>query len=442
MKKYLTYKASKIPWVKEIPASWLEDNLKHLGHIDGSTIDKKTDLRERVIRLINYIDVYNNTKLMINEDINFMLVTANEDQIKKYKVEYGDVLFTPSSETANDIGHSAIVQLKSGNIDTCFSYHLIRFKPKKHIFDFRYLKYLFNNNFVLQYFSSECKGTTRQILNRSTFNNLVIPIPDLKIQKKLASYLDNKTNQIESLVSSKQKLINLLKEKRVAIINDAAIKGVNQKVNYKKSELGWLSIPEHWKEIRAKNVFFESQDKAKGHEELLSVSHYTGITPRREKNVNMFLADSYEGYKLCKKDDLVINTMWAWMGALGISKYDGIVSSGYGVYRFKNKNTFIPMFLNYLLRIPGYVGEYTKRSKGIHSSRWRLYADEFFQITIICPPLEEQRKIVSFIIKETQKIDQSVIKIEKEIALLIEYKNSLISEVVSGQIDVRDEVLS
>jgi type I restriction enzyme S subunit len=226
----------------------------------------------------------------------------------------------------------------------------------------------------------------------------------------------------------------------VAIINEAVTKGVNDKAQYKKSKFDWLNIPEHWKEIRAKNAFFESDDKAKGVEELLSVSHYTGVTPRSEKNVNMFLAETYEGYKLCKKNDLVINTMWAWMGALGISEYDGIVSSGYGVYRFKNKGTFIPSYLNYLLRTPGYVGEYIKRSKGIHSSRWRLYADEFFQITIICPPIEEQREIVAYIQRETWNIDQTVARFKKEIALLEEYKSSLISEVVTGKIDVREEV--
>jgi type I restriction enzyme S subunit len=104
---------------------------------------------------------------------------------------------------------------------------------------------------------------------------------------------------------------------------------------YKESKLPWMGkIPKQWTEERAKYFFREVDERSKtGDEELLSVSHMTGVTPRSQKNITMFKAESYARYKLCKPRDLVINTMWAWMGALGVSKYSGIVSSGYGVYR-------------------------------------------------------------------------------------------------------------
>jgi len=202
---------------------------------------------------------------------------------------------------------------------------------------------------------------------------------------------------------------------------------------YKPSNFRYInSIPIHWFEKRAKFIFREIDERSlHGNEELLSVSHYTGVTPRSEKNVNMFLAESYKGSKLCKKHDLVINIMWAWMGALGVSFYDGIVSNGYGVYRFINKGLYNPKYIDYLLRTKKYVGEYIRRSKGIHSSRWRLYTDNFFNIYIISPPLKEQTAIVSFLDHKIGQIDTFINKKQTQIDLFKEYRTAIINEAVT-----------
>ncbi|EKO3839721.1 restriction endonuclease subunit S, partial [Vibrio harveyi] len=125
----------------------------------------------------------------------------------------------------------------------------------------------------------------------------------------------------------------------------------------KDSGVDWIGvIPEHWEVKRAKYIFDEVDERSKtGDEELLSVSHMTGVTPRSEKNVNMFMAEDYSGSKLCRENDLVINIMWAWMGALGVSSQVGIVSPSYGVYRQKVKDTFNPVYLEYLLKSTKYV---------------------------------------------------------------------------------------
>jgi type I restriction enzyme, S subunit len=418
MKKYTTLKPSGIDLLGDIPEGWEIMRLRFLISIrKGKKPEENTEsfgglpyltmgyLRGQE-KPTNYIP--SKESVVINDgDILLLWDGANAGEFVK---------------SSNGILSSTMAKLSFGNYNQNYYFYF------------------------LKSFEKDLKGLTIGMgiphVNINILKNCATLLPSASEQSSIADFLDLMTMKIDELVLKKQKLIDFLKEEHTAIINEAVTQGIKQKVQYRKSKLDCLSIPEHWKEIRAKNVFFESQDKAKGDEELLSVSHYTGVTPRSEKNVYMFLAESYEGYKLCKKDDLVINTMWAWMGALGISEYDGIVSSGYGVYRFKNKNTFIPMYLNYLLRTPGYVGEYIKRSKGIHSSRWRLYPDEFFQITIICPPIEEQMDIVVYIQRETHKIDQSVARLGKEIDLLKEYRTALISEVVTGKLDVRQEVVS
>src|SRR5690606_3497244 len=134
--------------------------------------------------------------------------------------------------------------------------------------------------------------------------------------------------------------------------------------------------PARWSWMRNKALLYEAQGlSVDGSEELLSVSHLTGVGPRSEKNVTMTSAESLEGYRLVESGDLVINTMWAWMGALGVAKQSGIVSPAYGVYRPRPRALFEPRFFDYLYRSPEYVMEMTRLSRGIWSSRLRIYPE-------------------------------------------------------------------
>jgi len=202
---------------------------------------------------------------------------------------------------------------------------------------------------------------------------------------------------------------------------------------YQHSGFEWLEeIPSDWQIIRAKYVLKEVDERSQtGDEELLSVSHLTGVTPRSEKNVNMFLAEDYSGSKLCQPDDVVINTMWAWMGALGVSQQEGLVSSSYGVYRPYSDNKVFPKFLDSLLRTPQYIAEYIRRSTGVHSSRLRLYPDQFLDIPLLLPPLKEQKRIVEFLDRTTTEIDRAISQKQRLIELLQEQKAILINQAVT-----------
>jgi len=155
---------------------------------------------------------------------------------------------------------------------------------------------------------------------------------------------------------------------------------------YKDAGVSWVgSIPAHWPEKRAKYYFKEVDERSQtGDEEMLSVSHITGVTPRSQKNVTMFKAESNVGHKRCQTGDLVINTMWAWMSALCFSNHDGIVSPAYGVYRPRSNQDYDNYYLDHLLRIEGYRSEYIFRSTGIRSSRLRLYSDKFLSMPVVC----------------------------------------------------------
>jgi type I restriction enzyme S subunit len=174
-----------------------------------------------------------------------------------------------------------------------------------------------------------------------------------------------------------------------------------------------------------------------GREELLSVSHITGVTPRSLKSVSMFKAASYVGHKTCRPNDLVVNTMWAWMGALGVSRDHGIVSPSYAVYRPVDDASHVPEFVDLLLRSQIYISEYLRNSTGIRSSRLRLYPDVFLRLPMVCPPRSEQIGILSSISKQVAPIDDAIRRIEREMSLLREYRSGMTSDVVLGKIDVR-----
>lgn len=190
------------------------------------------------------------------------------------------------------------------------------------------------------------------------------------------------------------------------------------------------SYPVRWPIIRGKQLFQEIDERSKdGTEELLSVSHITGITPRSQKNVTMFQAESLVGYKLCKIGDIAANTMWTWQGAIGVSKFAGVVSPAYNVYRQKS-DIFNPQYLDMLLRERQLVDVYHSLSTGIRPSRLRLYPDVFLTIKLPVPPREEQDQIVRFLDWKVSGINKLISNYRYQIALLDEMKQRQIDEAV------------
>lgn len=266
--------------------------------------------------------------------------------------------------------------------------------------------------------------------------SLPIPVPPRTAQQAIARFLDRETAEIDDLVAAKQRLLELLAEKRRAIVAEAVMRGLNPAARLCPSGIDWLGdIPAHWEVERSRWLFRERDERSEtGTEEMLTVSHITGVTPRSEKDVNMFEAESTAGYKLCFAGDLAINTLWAWMGAMGTARVDGIVSPAYNVYTPGPR--LLPDYVDALVRIPVFAQEVTRYSKGVWSSRLRLYPEGFFETWWPVPPMDEQQQIVEHIAAETAKIDRLRAATEHSIALLKERRSALIAAAVTGQIEV------
>ena len=271
-------------------------------------------------------------------------------------------------------------------------------------------------------------------LNRESAYDKEVTCPPPQLQRTIADYLDRETARLDGLVAAKERVLGLLAEKRRALITRAVTRGLDPRAPLRDSGIPWLGeIPAHWNTERSRWLFRERDERSvTGEEEMLTVSHLTGVTPRSEKDVNMFEAETNEGYKICYAGDLVINTLWAWMGAMGVASVNGIVSPAYNVYQPGPR--LEPTFVDALVRMPVFAQEVTRYSKGVWSSRLRLYPEGFFEVFFPVPPIDEQRAVVSHIAAETAKLDAMRSATERTIALLSERRASLIAAAVTGQL--------
>ena len=207
-----------------------------------------------------------------------------------------------------------------------------------------------------------------------------------------------------------------------------------QYAEYKDSGVEWLGkIPHGWKVLRGKYVFQEFRERSTtGEEVLLSVSEYYGVKPRSEKiseGDHLSRAESLVDYKKCYKNDLVMNIMLAWKRGLGVSKYDGIVSPAYSVFRFNED--IHPYFMHHLFRTDLYTSHFKTRSTGVIDSRLRLYPESFLDTEILIPSYKEQVQIANFLDHETAKIDTLIDKQQTLIKLLKEKRQAVISHAVT-----------
>ena len=263
-----------------------------------------------------------------------------------------------------------------------------------------------------------------------------VPLPTYRLQHAIANYLDRETSRINALIGVKERLLALLAEKRHALITRAVTRGLEPNVPMRDSGIPWLGeIPEHWEVERARWLFKERDERSlTGSEDLLTVSHLTGVTLRSEKEVNMFEAETKEGYKLCYPGDLVINTLWAWMGAMGVARMNGMVSPAYHVYH--PLDGLEPDYVDTLARLPLFAQAVTRYSKGVWSSRLRLYPEGFFEVWLPVPPLNEQLEIVRTITAKCRLLDDLTNATKQAIDLLKERRTALITAAVTGQTDV------
>lgn len=234
----------------------------------------------------------------------------------------------------------------------------------------------------------------------------------------------------------RERELQTLSELKQAEIASVVTRGLNPNVPMKDSGIPWIGqIPAHWDMVRIKYLLEESKRKSvDGHEQSLSLSKTTGVIPYEEKENRTMQSESLIGAKVVDVGDVVFNRFKARLFA--ISSYSGVVSPDYAVYKGRGRANL--RYLTMLFGTPMYRAAFDRKASGIGDGFSRLYTADLFSMYAIIPPLNEQNEIVAAIDARTSKIDELIISLNAEIERLSEYKQRLISDVVTGQIYVQD----
>lgn len=442
MDKYSSYKPSGIEWLDSIPDNWKKTKLKYLGNLYGgltgkSGVDFNNDENPKNKPYIPYTNIFNNTYIS-KDHFHYVSIDDGENQnrVKKY-----DLFFLMSSETHKDLGKSCIL------IDDVDELYLNSFCKGFRIND-KDIQPLFLNYQILghlhrEMISVEGKGFTRINLRQDKLNDLFVFYPPLQEQEQIVKYLDEKTTIINKLISNKERKIELLKEQRTSLINEVITKGLNPNVKMKDSGVEWIGeIPESWSVRKLKTISEITLGK------MLSPNEKEGYILKpylRSQNIQI---------EYVNIDD--INEMWFSKSELKkyILKYgDILVNEGGDVGRnclwreeveemyiqnsvnrvrfSENYNYFYFLYHFQLHHLSGYFNSIVNRVSIPHLTKEKLE-----NILFIVPTFLEQEQIVEYLDKHTKEIDDLVSLEQKKIELLKEYRQSLISEVITGKIKV------
>lgn len=286
---------------------------------------------------------------------------------------------------------------------------------------------------------SQTHETTMGFVTMGIMNNSYIAYPrNIKEQKKISNYLDAKCSKIDEIIEKQQAIIEKLKEYKFSIITEAVTKGINPDVELKDSTIDMCEqIPVHWSISQNRYLFSLRDEKNyKPLEEVRLLSLYTdlGVFPHGEQEERGNKAVKAEGYKVVYENDIVVNIILVWMGAIGRSAYDGVTSPAYDIYK-PNENV-CSRYYHYLYRTKPFSAECYKYGRGIMAMRWRTYSSEFKSIKVPVPPYIEQCQIADYLDSKCEMLDKTIADRNKAIEKLQEYKKSLIYEVVTGKKEV------
>ena len=296
-------------------------------------------------------------------------------------------------------------------------------------------------NYLLRFIDDEkvfvhLSKNLRSSLTESDFGAIKTIVPPKAEQQRIADYLDNRTFEIDTLLSKARSSIEEYKKLKQAVITHAITKGVRGERKMKDSGVEWIgTYPSNWKIIKIKWLLHERKDRSvTGLEEPLSMSQKKGLIPTKDMDSIPNMASSFIGAKLVYKGDLVFNKLKAHLGVFSVSKYNGLVSPDYAVYYSTGPANL--NFLELLFKTPQYINEFKKKSSGVGAGLTRLYTGDLYSIYCALPPLVEQEEIADYLDAKCAEIDKLIAKKEQLVKELESYKKSLIYEVVTGKREV------
>ncbi len=418
--KYSSYKDSGVEWLGEIPEHWEIMKTTHVFNKIGSgTTPTSTDTKYYDGE-INWLQTGDLTDNIISETSKKITYKALKDFSTLKIYPKNSLVIAMYGAT---IGKAGILDIETATNQAC----CVLSNAKQILEKYAFYWFLASKNNII----SMGYGGGQPNISQDLIKSLRITIPTRDEQTKIAFFLDEKTAQIDEVISQKEKLIELLKERKQIVINDAVTKGLDKNVEFVDSGVEWIGkIPKHWKLERLGSNFIERREKVSDKDfEPLSVTK-NGVVPQLDSAAK---SNDGDNRKLVRKGDFVINSRSDRKGSSGLSKLDGSVSLINIVLKPIDINSD---FSHILLKSNGFIEEFYRNGHGIVADLWTTRFWDMKSIMLAIPPKDEQIKIVEYIENQTSKIDIAIELQQNYISKLKEYKASLIDSVVTGKVRV------
>jgi len=408
------YRDSGIDWIGKVPKHWEVTSIKKEFQVIPSNVDKKTEDDEAEVKLCNYVDVYYND--FITSDIEFMVASATDNEISKFQLKLGDVLITKDSEDPFDIAVPAIVKYSEDKL-LC-GYHLSMIRSINNGIDGSYLFWALKDEFIASQLWREACGVTRWAIASRHIKNSTVPFPSKPEQIAIANYLDKACADIDRVVEIKRNQIENLQQQLKSIIHHTVTKGLNPKAEMKESSIDWIGkVPKHWKRSRIKDiVHLQSGDNIVSEQ----INDFDEFPVYGGNGLRGYFSDyTHEGEfvligrqgALCGNINYASGKFWATEHAVVATPIKKVSTIWLGeILRTMNLNQYSNSAAQ-----PG------------------LSVEKIKNLYFMVPPFEEQKEIGKFIEEYSSTKVSVQSKIEKQIEIILNYKKSLIHEVVTGK---------
>ena len=443
MKKYDNYKDSGIEWLGEIPNHWKVTKLKFIGDaIGGLTYapNNVVDNENEGVLVLRSSNIQNG-RLSLKDNVFVNLEISDKLTLKK-----GDILICSRNGSQHLIGKNICIDARTEG--STFGAFMMIFRSQYYGF----LNQYFNSPIFTSQSGLFLTATINQ-LTSGTLNNFYIAIPDsIEEQQSIANYLDHKTTQIDTLIAKKEQFISLLQEERTAVINQAVTKGLDPKVKMKDSGIEWLGeIPEHWKlmkigslsqcitgyAFKSDNFSFENGIKIIRGDNVTENSLRWGEKTRYWNEYSEVL-DRFQ----LQKNDIVIGMDGSKVGKnyAYVEEKDLPLLLVQRVARIRSNSELIAKWIHF--NIGAYNFKYYINLSKTDPAIPHITLKNITSYPICMPDIDELNLIIEKLNLKIEKLDETIKNSQQEIELLKEYKTALISEVVTGKVDVRNEILN
>lgn len=424
MKRYDTYKDSGMQWLGEIPSHWDVKRLKYLASCNDESLGENTPKDQE----INYVEIGDVDSVNgINQSTKYLFKDAPSRA--RRITRFGDVIVSTVRTYLK-----AIAQIRQDDLIVSTGFAVIR--PKYGNSNF--VSYSMLNDGFINEVISKSYGISYPAITAKELMRIAVPFPPLDEQEAIVAFLDEKTGEIDGLVSQVEREIELLKEYKQAEIARVVTKGLNPDAPMRPSGISWIGdIPAHWEVRKLFQVVTSYYESNKGlkNQNLLSLS-YGSIIQKDINKTDGLLPASFETYQIIKPDVIVLRLTDLQNDhkslRVGISKYEGIITSAYEALKVREPND--ADYIYYQLHVNDIHKVFYGMGGGL---RQNLNYDGMRYMLIVAPPVSEQKEIVEYINYKTTEIDRLVVELTNQVEYLKEYKQRLIADVVTGKINVQ-----